>query len=314
MFHYFSNSIKTLPSFSTPIDENELQDCLEKLQEQYKTLKQGCDHTSNRSPIISIVIPIYIKENKDTFLTAIRSLLANTNTPPTEIIIILNGKLSTIELINSNIYKMSIKIGLNIFTISYIEDERYKNIKRPQNIFVPKQFGFEQAKGEIVLGTDIDCFFSPNWINAYAEAFQDDPNLLAAYGPVYLHRATEIAGRIITWISTVAKAAKIIIDFPPFAGHNHAIRKEICYKVPNLYKRIIVDCHEIPAILKKSLLLKHDITYFVRCIPDAIVSTCLIRQKMSFVKAIKWFFESAKRNITNFKRIHKLLRTNHELK
>jgi len=265
----------------------------------------GQSNNEDRPVAVSIVIPVYVKEKRVKFLTALSSLLMNRITQPSEIIIVVNGKLSTEELIQSDIYRMSEKIGLRVLALSYLEDKRYENIDRPKNIFTARQMGVEKANGDIILAGDIDNIFSTNWIYAYWRAFNNDPNLLMAYGPTGLHGTIGIIGKFMTCVSTIMKGMKILINFPPFAGHNHGIRRDIIKKIPGLYSdHILVHENEIPIVVAKARSLTKNKGY-VKCLPDAIVSTDFSKHKQSLKGGVKWFLEATNRNISQIMRLYK---------
>ena len=44
--------------------------------------------------------------------------------------------------------------------------------------------GARVAKGKILVFTDDDATFDPNWLRAYAKAFDSHPEMMAAGGPV----------------------------------------------------------------------------------------------------------------------------------
>jgi len=292
------------------VDESRLSECLDRLHEQYAGLKNGSGERADEGrPRISVVLAVHVAENTETFIATIESVLANIGAPPLEIIVVLNGKVSTRELLDSGLYTISKRIGVRIITISYTEDERYRDIRRPQNISVPKQRGLQEARGDIVVVTDIDCIVCDKWIHAYAEAFERTPGLVAAYGPIQLYGTTGPTGRIMTWISTGVKMLKLLImGVPPFQGGNHALKTEICGRVPHLYELSVRNNQEIPSNLKKYLHLSGSLTDLVGCVPDAVIATYFPKQTESLIEAMKWFLESAWRNIGNLRRIRRNIR------
>lgn len=257
-------------------------------------------------PELSVVIPLHVRDSAVRFLGTIQSLLANDQPPPTEIVVVLNGKASTTDLMNSPLHRLASDIGLHVLVISYLDEERYRNIERPQNIFVAKQRGFEEARGRIVVSADADCQFSPLWLAAYADYFNAHPGSPAAYGPVQLFGTCAALGRVLAWISTSVKAFKVLLDFPPFAGHNHAFRKQVCLQFPHLYERIIVDCQELPPLLRKQIAPREPVTRLIQCVPQAISSTFFSAGRIdSPGAAFGWFIENARRNLGNYRRTHR---------
>jgi hypothetical protein len=272
-----------------------------RLQSQYQCLRGAV----SRPPHLSVVIPVHIREEPGRFLAAIQTLLENKDVPATEVLIVLNGKVSTQDILNSPLYRLASDIGLRVLVLSYWDDDRYRNLERPQNIFVAKQLGFEKAEGSIVVAADADCLFSPFWIAAYADYFDTHPDSLAAYGPVQLFGVGTLLGGALAWISTAVKAFKILLDFPPFAGHNHAFRNTVCTRIPGLYGRIVVDCQELPPLLRKELAPREAVTRIVSCVPHAIIATYFSAGKIKTLRgAFEWFMENARRNIGNYGRSH----------
>jgi hypothetical protein len=305
---FFSYLIKgispkiSIPEYGANMQEEEYFSIL---NNQYKKMSLGF-RDGNENMTISIVIPVHIEENKKKFLMAITSLLGNESVPPTEIILVLNGKMTAREIEKTDIFMMSEKIGLKIIKLSYLDDEKYRDVRRPKNIFLARQAGADEARGSIIIAGDIDNIFSEYWINAYAKAFSRNPHLPAAYGPVGFYGTTGFIGRFMAFVSTFAKAAKILIDYPPYAGHNHAIRKEIFNRIADLYsEHILVHENEIPIILMKTLGLKLEVEH-IACIPEAVILTDFGKQKQSLIGAFKWFLESAQRNIKQLKRMRRI--------
>jgi hypothetical protein len=296
------------PKINLPVhinDPNGLH--LTRLQEQYTQLGIKTKGIGNpEPPIVSLIIPVHVKEPARKFLMAISSLLSNKNAPPLEIIIVINGKVTTKEIEQSDIMLMAKKIGLNTATLSYIEDEGYRDIKRPKNIFAARQIGVEKAKGSILIAGDVDNIFSEHFVNAYADAFSRNAELLAAYGPVGFYGIAGFMGKIMSWVSIFTKAAKILINYPPYAGHNHAMRKEVHVRIPHLYsEHILVHENEIPIILARTYNVKPN-TGYIMCIPEAKILTDFGKQRQSLQGAIKWFFEAVQRNIKQIIRLRRI--------
>ena len=61
----------------------------------------------------------------------------------------------------------------------------YKVVSAPKEsgIGATRKAGCEAATGEILINTDSDCSWPPNYLNAVANAFSD-PEVIASYGPV----------------------------------------------------------------------------------------------------------------------------------
>jgi glycosyltransferase involved in cell wall biosynthesis len=289
--------------FPLPIEESQLDNRTELLKEKYRRLSDPAERAENITPFVSIVIPVHIRESRKKFLMSVMSLLAAEDIPSLEIIIVINGKISSQEIRETDIFRVSSNIGFKTIALSFNEDERYKDIRRPKNIFEARQTGSEKARGDIIISGDIDNIFSAYLINAYAEAFRKNQDLLIAYGPVGFYGTINAIGKLMSWISTLAKAAKILINYPPFAGHNHAMRAEVIQRVPGLYsERILVHENEIPTVLEKTLHIQKGEGY-ITCVPDAIILTNFGKQKQSVKGAVEWFTEALMRNIGQIRRL-----------
>jgi hypothetical protein len=305
---YYRSARRQDPAFPGPADDAGLAAWVERLRGRREALARGADGHGDGSPAISVVIPVHVHEPRDRFLAALTTLLDNRDCPATEVIIVLNGKVPTAELEASPLCAIGRRVGVRVFTLSYAEDVRYAGIRRPMNIFVPKQYGFEQARGALVLAADIDWVVPAGWIRAYADFFDRHPDVVAAYGPQHFHGATDRLVRLVGWISTAVKAAKILVDFPPFAGHNHALRREIGRAVPGLYEKAQEDCQEVPAIVKKTPGWERSLVDIVRCVPAAASSTNLAGETATVKQALRWFVDSARRNMRNYGRVRRLER------
>lgn len=282
-------------------DTEALKERMARLQSACRLLRGPIENP----PEVSVVIPVHVREDRNHFLAAMESLLASGKAPATEVVVVLNGKVSTNDLLDAPLHRLASDIGLQVFVLSYLDEERYRTIERPQNIFAAKQLGFEKARGDIVVAADLDCRFSPSWIASYVEYFNTHPGSPAAYGPVQLLGIDSVTGRVLAWVSTSVKAFKILLDFPPFAGHNHAFRKTVCEQFPGLYERIVVDCQELPPLLRKALAPCKRVTDLVQCVPGAVNATSFSAGKIkSPAAACGWFLENTRRNVGNFRRTH----------
>jgi hypothetical protein len=290
------------------VADGELDSAVARLRDRYDALRRGPGGRAAADPRVSVVIPVHVEETRHTFLSALATLLDNRECPAAEVIVVLNGHVPTSALMASPLHAIGSQVGLRLFTLSYLEDARYRNIRRPMNIFVPKQFGFAQARGGVVIAADIDWVFPPLWIREYVDFFDRHPDALAGYGPHHFEGATDRVVRVMGWISTLMKAAKILVDFPPFAGHNHALRREVGRSVPHFYEMAEEDCQEVPAILRRALGLDRRLSDMVRCVPGAASSTDVSGQSATLGEATRWFVDSARRNVRNYERVRRLVR------
>ena len=69
-------------------------------------------------------------------------------------------------------------------TVSIAKKFRVKVINETiPGVCAARQAGTLAAKGEIIISTDADTIFSPNWINFIDQMFQQNPNFVALGGP-----------------------------------------------------------------------------------------------------------------------------------
>ncbi|GAB7081718.1 glycosyltransferase [Megalodesulfovibrio paquesii] len=268
-----------------------------KVREGYARLRGTAEH-----PRVSVVLPVHIKEPLPRLYRNFSSLFENTEAPATEIVAVLNGKATMAELEASLLHQFCSQVNVRLFCISYLDDPRYVQIQRPQNIFVPKQYGLDMALGDIVLHTDVDCYYSKNWISSYVKMFEADARILAAYGPVfYDSEACGIISRGMTALSTLSKAAKILFNFPPLAGHNHAVRRQVRELAPMLYGDLSNNCQIITSRLMQSLTTESALRDVVTFVPGALVSTLFPKRTDNVLHAIAWILEAGLRNVSNYK-------------
>lgn len=286
--------------FLPPMSREEVEERVVRLRKNYAALRGDV----GTAPEISVVIPVHFQEQANVFLGALQSIVDGEDVPSTEIIVVLNGPASDEDLRRTELFRLGTGIGLSVLVISYLDNPEYRDICRPASIFVPKQKGLDAAAGRIVLGADIDSVMSSRWLRTYLDRFRADENLAAAYGPVHLQCDGRRGSRLMTRVSTLVKSGKILLDRPPFAGHNHALRKSVADRVPDLYGHIVEDCQELPAILKSRLGLQGPLTEIVPCIPGAVSTTEFAPQPGLW----GWLMSSAQRNVRNLKRIRTMLR------
>ncbi len=94
-------------------------------------------------------------------------------------------------------------------------------------------YGLEYAKGEIIVATDADCAYSPNWLTTIAQNFDNETGFLSA--PVAFHKknglfqamqAAEFAGLVLTGAGLIGLNHPTICN-----GANIAYRKSLFHQV-----------------------------------------------------------------------------------
>lgn len=282
-------------------DYRDLQ--IRRLTDWYEELRNGGRSGTSPVPEVSVVIPVRASESADKFLAAVESLLENVDAPPTEVIVVLNEAWPAAEIRSSQIAEIAGEIGLRTVIVSYYDNPEYRGVERPRNIFIARQTGFERARAPLVLAADIDDRFSTSWLRAYADAFAEDPGLLLAYGPVQIGGLTSLPGRIMSGASILAKAFKVLLKYPPYAGHNHAMRRDVMTIVPDIYtKRILWHENEIPVVVGRAMERNTDDGY-VACISGAVIRTDYSQLDQSAWGAVRWLYKSFWRNVQQMKRL-----------
>lgn len=112
---------------------------------------------------ISVVIPAY---NEEQYLgECLQSLMAQGYSEPFEIIVVDNGSTDRTAAIAG-------KLGVRVLS----EPRR--------GVCAARQTGTVSARGDIVVSTDSDTVFPPDWLSTIARTFTDHPDAVAVTGPV----------------------------------------------------------------------------------------------------------------------------------
>jgi glycosyltransferase involved in cell wall biosynthesis len=116
----------------------------------------------DRRPRFSVVIPAY---NEAEFLgSCLDSLLAQDYPGPYEVVVVDNNSTDA--------------------TAAVARARGATVVHEPKAGVCPaRQCGTTAARGEIVVSTDADTFFSPDWLSRIDQAFRDDPGRVAVAGP-----------------------------------------------------------------------------------------------------------------------------------
>lgn len=101
------------------------------------------------------------------------------------------------------------------------------------------RLGASRAQGEILLLTDADCRFGPDWVISMMQAFSN-PDIQMTQGPVVIDPADNWVGNIqqIEFLSLMMSAAGSAGLFHPVlaSGANLAVRKEVYLKATSYLK------------------------------------------------------------------------------
>ena len=118
--------------------------------------------------MISTIIPTYNRSR--TLVQALHSLQEQ-NLSEFEIIVVDNAADSKVEQ-TVNEFNQTAKV-----LVRYVPEPRL-------GLHNARHAGARAAKGDVLLFTDDDATFDPNWLRAYKDAFEVHPEMVAAGGPV----------------------------------------------------------------------------------------------------------------------------------
>jgi glucosyl-dolichyl phosphate glucuronosyltransferase len=118
-----------------------------------------------------LIIPTY---NRAALLERALKSAVNLDYPPTryEIVIVDNGSTDATPAVVQNVRDNSAE-----HDVGYVREERL-------GLHNARHAGVWAAKGDILIFTDDDATFAPDWLRAYAAAFDAHPEMVAAGGPV----------------------------------------------------------------------------------------------------------------------------------
>ena len=120
------------------------------------------------TPLISIIIPTY--KRKSSLMRALESLQKQKNASM-EIIVVDNAHEKSIH---NEIKKFN---HTATYPVTYISEQKL-------GLHFARHKGAITAKTEILIFTDDDATFSPDWVKSYTDAFVKYPEMVAAGGPV----------------------------------------------------------------------------------------------------------------------------------
>lgn len=179
-----------------------------------------------RKSLVDTSVIISTFHRPKSILTAITSLQKQTATNFEIIVVGCNDK-KTENIINKFNKKAKIEI-------KYINESRL-------GLHHARHTGAKNAKGSLLIYTDDDCTFSPNWIKSYWQYFIQNPGLVASGGPVIprweIPRPewlVKLMGKTRTFLpySLMNLGKNLMINKNGFFfGGNMAIRKDILFEV-----------------------------------------------------------------------------------
>jgi glycosyltransferase involved in cell wall biosynthesis len=102
-----------------------------------------------------------------------------------------------------------------------------------------REAGFRAARAPIIASTDADTVLPPHWVFRIHEAFQEDPEAIAVFGPIRakpLSAPTSLSQALLPVLETTVVFGQRLAMYaraPLFSGANFAVRREAFFQVPN---------------------------------------------------------------------------------
>lgn len=163
---------------------------------------------------VSIVIPCY---NEEAVIGSCLESCLDQTVPADEIVIVNNKSTDkTVEIVQ---HYQKQHPGANIVLLHQNE---------VQGLIPTRNFGFQEAKGDILGRIDADSMLTREWVAEVKKTFAD-PDVAAATGPVIYHDmpAKEVGGRADERIRRVLHRISSNRDHRFLFGSNMAIRKSV---------------------------------------------------------------------------------------
>jgi cellulose synthase/poly-beta-1,6-N-acetylglucosamine synthase-like glycosyltransferase len=158
--------------------------------------------------------------------------------------------------------------------------------------------GVKFSDSEIIITTDADCFFSPNWITLMSSSFSDK-KINFVSGPVSFKESSTIFSKIqdLEFISLVASGAGAIgINRPIFCnGANMAYRREVFMQVNDYSKNNISSGDDVFLLHMVKKFYPGSIV-FLRQYKAIVFTKPLLKFKQFLNQRIRWASKS-----TNYK-------------
>ena len=176
--------------------------------------------------------------------------------------------------------------------------ENLNIINMPEGIFGKKNAiskGVSSAKGKIILVSDADCFFSPNWTKKMVSYFSDE-NINLVSGPVTFKKKKGFFQKFqaLEFISLIGSGAGAIANNNPIFcnGANMAYRKNIFLELNDYDQENIVSGDDV--FLLHSIKRKYNNSIVFAKDKDAIVTTDSIQNFSSFInQRNRWVSKSS---------------------
>ncbi len=151
---------------------------------------------------LSVVIPAY---NEEKYLPGCLESLKNQTFRDFEIIVIDNNSTDTTA-------EIAMQHGVNIIH------------EAKKGVGAARKKGFSQARGEIIVSTDADCTFPPDWLEKIAHAFEN-PNTIAVYGTTIIEDPSIWKRQLSYYVMNIFYQINDRLNKKQFQGSNSAVRK-----------------------------------------------------------------------------------------
>lgn len=151
---------------------------------------------------LSVVIPAY---NEESYLPSCLQSLQNQTFRDFEIIVVDNNSTDkTAEIATQH--------GANII---------HEPIK---GVGAARKKGFAQARGDIIISTDADCTFPPDWLEKITHAFKN-PSIIAVYGTTIIEDPSIWKRQLSYYMMSIFYQINDWLNKKQFQGSNSAVRK-----------------------------------------------------------------------------------------
>jgi len=100
-----------------------------------------------------------------------------------------------------------------------------------------RETGFRAAKAPIIASTDADTVLPPHWVSRIHKAFQEDPKVIAVFGPIRakpFSAPTSLSQTMLPVLETTVvfgQRLALYAGAPLFSGANFAVRREAFFRV-----------------------------------------------------------------------------------
>lgn len=225
---------------------------------------------------ISVVIPAY---NEEKYLSKCLESLKNQTYKTFEIIIVDNGSSDA----TADIAKK--------YNIIIIHESK-------KGVGAARKKGFAQAQGDIIVSTDADCSFPPDWLEKIVHAFEK-PGTIAVYGTTMIENESPWKQKLSLYLMTAFYQINDWLNKKQFQGSNSAIRKTTYEKTPGFDETLgaLEDADLCKKLMKLRTPEGESLAKNIIFDPSIIITTSARRlQQGNFLKTLKmyliWYYKT----------------------